>query len=189
MNLIKVTPLTKRRTKQIISDLMPWFSYVRITNQGIVILRKKWWHLFKRTVTNITDLYIDVLPTELSRRCQKKGYGSSYSNVFANDIYVMLQLKSYKKSFDIVGYVWKQYDKLIREVPIIQVIATNNIIEESQVYLPIPSSYCYIPGFERFLKTRKTFSQYITEQISKLRGIRILPQFSTVVPNLSYAVI
>lgn len=177
MNLIKITPLVKKRVKVLIADLIPEFKYIRVSNQGLVTLKTKWWS-FKKTTINITDLFIDILPKKLSDSCKRKGYGDTYERIFSNDIYVIMQLKSYKKDFDIVDYIWNKYNVLHREVPVIKT-ATNVLVLENpkDIYLPVlsPVSSYFIPGIEKLLKKRKGTVNVLIEQISKIqkRG----PQF------------
>jgi len=170
MNLIKITPLLKKRVKCMIVDLLPEFGYVRITNQGLVILKKKWWS-FKRTVINITDLFIDILPKKLSDSCKRKGYGDTYDRLFSNDIFVMLELRSYKKTFDIVDYIWNKYNVLHREVPTIKIVTTVTSLNPKDSYLPVlsPVSSYFIPGVEKLLKRMKKNESVnnLVEKISK----------------------
>jgi hypothetical protein len=173
MNLIKVTSLVKKRTKDILTDLMPEYKYHRVTNSGLVVLKKRWWHL-KRTIINITDLYIDIIPKRLAENCRQKGYGDTYDKLFSNDIYVMLQIRAYKKEFNLVDYVWDKYNVLYREVPIIKV--TTNVammVDPSSIYLPVlsPVSSKYIPGVERLIRNMKKNSvEGLIEKISKIKA-------------------
>lgn len=173
MNLIKVTNLVKRRTKDMLADLMPEYGYRKITNSGLVVLKKRWWSL-KRTIVNITDLYIDIFPKKIADSCKRKGYGDTYDKLFSNDIYVMLQIKSYKKEFNLVDYVWNKYNVLYREVPTIRVTVNTVMIDElSNVYLPVlsPVSPKYIPGVERLLRNMKKNSvESLVEKISKIKA-------------------
>jgi len=170
MNLIKITPLLKKRVKLMIVDLLPGYGYIRVTNQGLVILKKKWWS-FKKTVINVTDLFIDILPRKLSESCKRKGYGDTYARLFNNDIYIILELKSYKKDFDIVEYIWNKYNVLHREVPIIRI--TTSIAIPSNSYLPVlsPVSSYFIPGIEKLLKNmnKKDSFNHLIEKISKIQ--------------------
>ena len=170
MNLIKITPLLKRRTKDMIADMMPEYKYSRITNSGIVKLKKNWWS-FKTTTVNITDLYFDVFLKRLADNCKRKGYGDTYERIFSNDIYVILQLKSYKNTISIDDYVWQKYNALFREVPIIKI--DSSVALSTDLYLPIlsPVSSKYIPGVEKLLRNMKKIDpvESLIEKISKIR--------------------
>lgn len=189
MNLIKVTRLTKRRVKDMIVGLMPEYGYVRVTNRGLVILKKNWWS-FKKTIVNITDLFIDIFPNKLAESCKRKGYGDTYERVFSNDLYVMMQLKSYKKDVDIVEYIWEKFNRLHREVHVVHITLDAIALENpSNLYLPVlsPISSYFIPRIETLLKRRKKKGtiESLIEKISKIqiRG----PQWLVRVPTLNYA--
>ena len=189
MKLIKVTSLVKRRTKKLIADLMPEYKYIRVRNSGIVKLKKKWWS-FKKIIIPITDLYIHEFPKRLAASCKNKGYGDTYEKLFNNDIYVMLQLKSYKKEINIVDYIWNKYNVLHREVPIITV-TTNLVMMEkpSNLYLPVlsPVSRKYIPGFEKLLRNvrKKDSVESLIEKISKIQLKRPLFLVRTLSLNIA----
>ena len=170
MKLIKITNVLKRRVKQMVVDLLPEFGFVRVTNRGSVILKKKWWS-FKKTVVNITDLFIDILPNELAKSCQRKGFGDTYARLFSNDIYVMLQLKAYKDDVDIAEYIWNKYNILHREVPTIIITSEVFLENPSEYRFPILSSMSsyFIPGFETFLKRKKS---HIDELVTKIQKIQ-----------------
>jgi hypothetical protein len=179
MNLIQINSLTKRRTKNILQDLIPEYKYQRVTNHGLIILKKRWWSL-KKTIVNITDLYIDIFPRKLADRLKEKGHGDGFINLFNNDIYVMMQLKAYKKDYSIVDYVWQKYNVLLREVPIIKTTVSEFVLETTQNrYLPIlsPVSTYYIPGVEKLLRRMKKSDsvESLIEKISKIKLRR--PQF------------
>lgn len=189
MNLIKVTRLTKRRVKDMIVGLMPEFGYVRVTNRGLVILKKNWWS-FQKTIVNITDLFIDIFPKKLAESCKRKGYGDTYERIFSNDLYVMMQLKSYKKDVDLVEYIWEKFNRLHREVHVVHTVVDMVALESSSnIYLPVlsPVSSYYIPGIETLLKKRKKKGtiESLIEKISKIqmRG----PQWLIRVNSLSFA--
>lgn len=180
MKLIKVTPLVKRRVKVLVADLIPEFKYVRISNQGLIVLKKNWWS-FKRTIVNITDLFIDILPKKLSDSCKRKGYGDTYERIFSNDIYIMMQLKSYKKEVDLVEYIWNKYNVLHREVPVLKTTTEVIVLEDPKyLYLPVlsPVSSFFIPGIEKLLRKRKGTVESLIEKISKIQ--RRGPQYLVV---------
>jgi hypothetical protein len=170
MNLIKVTNVLKRRVKQMVLDLLPEFGFVRVTNRGSVILKKNWWS-FRKTVVNITDLFIDILPNQLAKSCQRKGFGDTYAHLFSDDIYIMLQIKAYKADIDIAEYIWNKYNMLHREVPIITITSEVFLENPSEYRFPVLSSTSskFIPGFETFLKRKKNT---IDELITKIQKIQ-----------------
>jgi hypothetical protein len=178
MKLINITKLVKSRTKDIVTNLMPEFTYVRVSNSGIVTLKEKWWSI-PRTIINITDLYIDVFPKKLAESCQRKGYGKSYNQIFSNDLYVMLQLRAYKKDINIVDYIWKKFNLLHREVPIITTVQTVRALSSSMHYLPVvsPISRLYIPGVEKLIRSmyKKDTFEDLLQKITKIQFKR--PQF------------
>ena len=151
MKLINITPYNKRRIKHMVIDLMPEFGYVRVTNSGLVILKKTWWSI-KRTIINVTDLCIDILPNRLAASCKRKGYGDTYERMFSNDIYIMMQIRSYKKDFDILNYIWEKFNTLHRAVPIVTLTTETRSLRDA--HLPVLSfvSTKYIPGVENLLK-------------------------------------
>lgn len=189
MNLIKITRLTKRRVKDMIVDLMPEYGYIRVTNRGLVILKTNWWS-FRKTIINITDLFIDVLPKKLADSCKRKGYGDTYERMFSEDLYVMMQLKSYKKDIDIVEYIWEKFNRLHREVPIVTTLVKELYLESSSsLYLPVlsPTSSYYLPEIEILLKKRKKKGT-VEEIIEKISKIQIQgPQWLMRVPVLNFA--
>jgi hypothetical protein len=173
MNLIQITSLTKKRTKNILQDLLPEYKYQKVTNQGLVILKKRWWS-FKKTIVTISDLYLSVFPKALADRLKQKGLGEGFISLFNNDIYVMLQLKAYKKEVNIVDYIWNKYNTLLREVPIITTTTSEFILEiADERYLPVlsPVSTFYIPGFERLIKRmkKKDSAESLIGKISKIQ--------------------
>jgi hypothetical protein len=151
MKLINITPYNKRRIRNMVIDLLPEFGYVRVTNRGLVVLKKTWWSI-KRTVVNVTDLCIDILPNRLAASCKRKGYGDTYERMFSNDIYIMMQLKSYKKDFDILNYIWDKFNTLHRAIPVVTLTTETRSLRSG--YLPVLSfvSTKYIPGVEKLLK-------------------------------------
>ena len=174
MNIIKVTQLTKKRVKDMIADLMPEYKYVRVRNSGVVMLKKRWWS-FKYTTVNVTDLFIDTFPKLIVECCKRKGYGDGYSVLFSDNLYVLLRLRAYKKDVDLVGYVWQQYNKLIREVPKLSVIVSSAVIEDpSSRYTPVlsPVSNRYIPGVEILLRRNKKNDsvENLVEKITKIKS-------------------
>jgi hypothetical protein len=180
MNLIQITSLTKKRTKNILQDLLPDYKYQRVTNQGLVILKKRWWSL-KKTIVTISDLYLSVFPKAIADRLKQKNLGEGFISLFNNDIYVMLQLKAYKKDIDIVDYIWQKYNTLLREVPVITITTSEFILEdESERYLPVlsPVSNFYIPGFEKLIKRmkKKDSAESLIGKISKIQ-LRIPQRF------------
>lgn len=173
MNIIRVTSLTKKRIKQMMGDLFPEYSYIRVRRNGMVILKKKWWYL-KKITTNVTNLLIDTIPRKLSEACKRKGFGDTYDRIFSNDIYVFLQLRSYKKNVDLVDYMWQKYNVLYREVPILSVTVNTAMIENPNTrYIPMisPVSCLYIPRIEKLLKgmKKKDSIEYLIEKISKVK--------------------
>lgn len=197
MNLIKVTPLTKRRVKNLVADLLPEFGYSRITRSGLVMLKKKWWS-FHRTAINITDLFIDVFPKRLAESCKRKGYGDTYERMFSEDLYIMLQLKSYKKDIDIVEYIWNKFNRLYREVPAVSIMISPILLENpANLYLPVlsPVSSYFIPGIVKLLRNRKKKGtiEYLTQKISRILKKKILmldeaSRFIIFSPELEYKV-
>jgi len=195
MNIIKVTPLLKRRVKQMVKDLLSEYNYVHVTKHGLVILKTKWWS-FKKTILNVTDLFIDVLPNRLAENCKHKGYGDTYARMFNNDLYVILQLKAYKKTVDIVDYIWNKYNVLYREVPTLFTNVESAILEDqTNRYLPVfsPISSYFIPGVVKLLRRSKRGSvDGLIEKISKiqLRRPKMLyeaSRFIINIPGLQYA--
>jgi hypothetical protein len=186
MNLIKITPLLKRRVKDMIVDLIPEYKYILINKRGLVTLKTKWWS-FKKTTVNITDLFIDVLPKKLAESCKRKGYGDTYERLFSNDLYVMLQIKAYKKDFDITEYIWDKYNVLHREVPVITLIPNVFTLGVNNDYLPVlsPVSCFFIPGIEKlFRKVRQHESvESLVEKISKIQK-KAIESFSRIVINI-----
>lgn len=190
MKLIRITSLLKRRTKQMLVDLLPEYKYSRITNQGVVILKSNKWSL-RRTIINITDLYIDIFPKRLAEACKRKGYGDTYSRLFSNDIYVILQIKAYKKTIKIEDYMWDKYNILHREVPILTVtLETNTLLDVSKQYIPVlsPVSSYFIPGIETLIKRMKTKKTPVEKMIEKIKRIEIRsPQFLVRIGELQFA--
>jgi hypothetical protein len=170
MKLIKITNILKRRVKQMVLDLLPEFGFVRVTNRGSVILKKDWWS-FRKTIVNITDLFIDILPNKLAESCQRKGFGDTYARLFSDDIYVMMQIKAYKQDIDIAEYIWNKYNILYREIPTITITSEVFLENPAEYRFPVLSSMSsyFIPGFETFLKRKKNT---IDELITKIQSIQ-----------------
>ena len=151
-----------------IVDLFPEFSYIKVTNQGMVILKNKWWS-FKKTTVNITDLFIDILPKKIAESCKRKGYGDTYERLFSNDIYILLQIKAYKQEINIEDYIWNKYNTLHREVPIVKVVTNIFSLDDPENrYVPVlsPLSSYFIPGIEKLLKDRR--KKNVVNKISKI---------------------
>ena len=155
-----------------LKDLFPEYKYQRLTARGIVILKANWWS-FKKTILNITDLYIDQFPKRIAAELKLRKRGDAFMSMFNNDIYVMMQLRAYKKEINIVDYMWKQYNVLLREVVVLKTTTSEILVEiPSERYLPVlsPVSSYYIPGVEKLLrKMMKDPVESLVEKISKIK--------------------
>jgi hypothetical protein len=136
IRIVNITPVLKRRVKEMIEVLMPEVGYVRVSNSGVVTL-KKHWYSFKRVQTNATDLLIGVLPVKIAEYTHAKNNGLNYMRTFNQDISNILSIRLYNPLFDVCDYVWEQYNKHCVDVSDIILNTQNELIFlKKNNYLP-----------------------------------------------------
>lgn len=135
IRIVQINSITKMRVKDMVLGLMPEVGYVRVSNSGIVTMKKKWWS-FSRVRTTVTDLIVGVLPKKVASFALKVN-GRGNSRVFNEHIAMLLSLGNYSIQFDACDYLWEQYQKYCMEVPTI-IINTNNemAVLQKKSYLP-----------------------------------------------------
>jgi hypothetical protein len=136
MRIVNVNPLIKTRVKDMVLTLLPDVGYVKVSNSGLVTMKRKWWSI-RKVQSTVTDMVVGVLPQKISEfSLAERGRG--YQRVFNEHIAALMSLRSYNPQFDVCNYVWEQYVKYCVEVPTI-IVNTNNEIKilEKKNYLPI----------------------------------------------------
>lgn len=120
MRLINITPITKRRVKEMAKTMIPGVGYVKVTTQGLVILKKKWYSL-RRNVVPLTDLCIKEFPRRISQKANENNKGYGYASILSNNIANIVYINSYTDSteFNLINYLWKMYNDLYKEIPVI----------------------------------------------------------------------
>lgn len=153
MNIIKNTKLNRSRIKIMTKYLLPEYNYVRVKKSGVVILKKNWYSL-KRSLTLTTDLILDILPKEISKRISPRGETSMISDAFVDEIYVLLRVKDYHREVDVVKTLWTNFNSLCRNVPTITLIETQVLsLERPKAWLPTLSSMstCNLPNLDKII--------------------------------------
>lgn len=175
MNVINISPTSKRRLKEMIKKLIPDTNFVRITKSGMTILRKHRFSL-KRIKIPITDLCISELPKILSEKAKSKNMGNHYNKLFNEHIIYILNLRFYSNNFDIVEYLWDNYKKIYLEIPVILKLV------EHRRFLPQPA-FNAINGMFQILKVLKQDSlikNKLRKKIIKIFSKQTLPNIADV---------
>lgn len=168
MKIIPVTPTVKRRVATMIKNIFPKVGYVRVAHSGLVTLKTKWYSL-KRTRIPITDLMLHSIPNRISEIAEKRGFGVGYKVIFNTALNAMFQLISTNDHWDILEYVWDQYNKYC-VVPISpSKISLTEPIRSRNNFIPcvsIGSLY----GFEKLIKQiNKQKDKYEVEVIEVIK--------------------
>lgn len=129
MKLINITPVTKNRIKEMITWLIPQVGYVRVTNHGLVIMKRSRW-AFKRDILNITDVCISLLPNKIAELISGQDSRVEYTLELNKHISNLIYMKYYNDSFEIVEYIWRKYTEMI-SVPLSTPVNSATILREA----------------------------------------------------------
>jgi len=115
MNLIKITPVSKIRLKEMVLKLMPEYGFIRMASSGLVIVLKKHRFSLRRTKVTIDSLCISVLPKLMAENAEGRGMGTGYRLLMKRELFKLMN--SSDRNRDIIGYLWNQYIEMCLEVP------------------------------------------------------------------------
>lgn len=190
MNIIKNTNINRKRIKVMTKELFPQYKYIKVKSNGLVVFKEKWYR-FTKQVVSITDLVLDAIPKEISKRLSGTNNTTNLLNLFADDIYLLLKLRDYRNEVDLVGKIWQVFNKYCLKAPLITTYANKPLaIESSKGWLPVISFYrrVNLPNLQHILDHSKGRSQRDT-LISKLARILAKERFSNryILPAYSIA--
>lgn len=146
MNIIRNTRLNRVRIRIMAKGLLPEYNYVRVRKTGVVVFKKHWYSL-KRTLTLTTDLVLDALPNLLSDVANERISNPMQRNIFADELYVLLRIRDYKREVDIVGTLWQHFNSLCRNIPTITLVETtvSYKLTKERAWLPVLSLLWTMP--------------------------------------------
>lgn len=136
MKLIKITPTTRLRVKEMTVNLLTEYNFVKVKKSGLVSLKRKWWSLKKDRV-HITDLMISEIPKRIADIAVRKGKGVEYVRTFNNHVASILYMSTYSVYFDLVDYAWSKYVDICLDVPKISFEINEFELEEPGNYLAL----------------------------------------------------
>ena len=173
MRIIKITPVAKKRVKQMILGLFPGIGYARITSRGLAILKATRWSL-KREIVPITDLCIYEIPKRIAEKASRKRLGENQIHVFNHHITTLMQLKYYNDKFDLLEYVYTQYAIVCMETPIVktkEILAIeSSCIEKSGQFHLLNIDYIYGVGNHARKAITKFQQNKVYQQIQKIKN-------------------
>ncbi len=162
--------------------LLPRVGYARVTNSGIVILKRSKWSLRRKKIP-VTDIIIKYLPIEIGKLLHRDRERDVYISMFTDKVATIVSLTKYVDKLDLLDYVYREYAKacLIKD-------PDDLILSYDE---PIPGkfySFNLIPIFKRMkVKPQKVT---IASKVKKLKSrikypknfayLFINPQVSTI---------
>ena len=181
MNIIRNTKLNRVRIRIMTKELLPDYNYVRVKKSGVVVLKKKWYSI-KRILTLTTDLVLDVFPNLLSDAANGQINNPMQRNIFADELYVLLRVRDYKREVDIVGTLWNHFNSLCRDIPTITLVDTKipSKLAKERAWLPVLSllwTLC-LPNLHQIVNYTNDNSS-VNNVISKFVNILKRQQHST----------
>lgn len=180
MNIIRNTKLNRVRIKIMTKELFPEYNYIRVKKSGVVVLKKHWYSL-KRQLTLTTDLVLDVIPNLLTDAANKNWEYPMRPNMFADELYVLLRVRDYKRNVDIVSTLWKYFNSLCRNIPTITLVEQKPYrLAKEQAWLPVLSvlSAPALPNLDKIVNYTNDSSS-VNNVISKFVNILKRQQYST----------
>jgi len=176
--IINITQSTRVRVKKMLTTLFPDVSYVRVAHSGIITL-KKHWYSFKKEKILITDLIIKTIPEKIADEAEKKGKGIGYRVVFNDTISAMFQLMNMRRHWDILDYVWEQFNLYCNNIQDIS-ISEQSSLEYSYnsnitlSFISKRSIYGITTLFRQKMKTKKeNTSTWLDDMKSHLTNLPI----------------
>jgi hypothetical protein len=109
-SLIKINYITKKKIAEMCVVLLPRVGYARVTNSGIVILKRSWWSL-RRTRIPVTDIIIKYLPIYIGTLMHKKDTREVYIAMCNDKVATIVSLTKYTDKLDLLDYVYREYAK------------------------------------------------------------------------------
>lgn len=169
---IEVTPLVKRKVKEMLKQLISEVNYVRVKKSGIVVLKKKWYSC-KRVKTDITNICLSEIPKLLAKSAHEKNMGDQYEKVFNEHISNLMSLKFYSPNFEIVNYLWSNFLNIHLQVPVVLTIT-----ERSGLVPQHTSNYMsYMLGALKILKNDKYVRSKLENKILEIMSKNSLSHF------------
>ncbi|HKL13881.1 MAG TPA: hypothetical protein VJ907_09775 [Halanaerobiales bacterium] len=143
MRLVFITPVVKQRVKEMIYSLMPDVGYIKISNSGVVTMKKNWYSLQKITST-VTDLLMGTIPQKIAQHVADSSGG--YIRLFNQDLTHIMSMRTYDVTFDICDYVWDQYNK--------NCIDLTTIVYNTQKEVMYLEKHDYLPSIKPFSNSK-----------------------------------
>ena len=171
MRIIKITPIVKKRVKQMIFGLFPEFSYVRVTNRGLAILKANRWSL-KREIVPVTDLCMNEIPRRIAQTAVSKGLGESCVRLFNEHISVLMQLRYYNDKHSLFDYVYNRYVIVCMEQSIVkpkEILAIEERCMQKSFRL-LNTDYIYGVGSSAKKAINRLRTNKVYQQIEKLKA-------------------
>jgi hypothetical protein len=106
--IIKINHITKQKIAEMCVVLLPGVGYARVTNSGLVILKKAWYSLRRQRIP-VTDVIIKYIPVEIARLMHKGKDRDLYLYMFTDKVATVVSLTKYYVEMDLLDYVYKEY--------------------------------------------------------------------------------
>lgn len=179
-NLIKITYLNKKKIVEMCVSLLPRVGYARVTNSGIIILKKSKWSLFRRRLP-VTDVVMKYLPIEIGKLICKKDKRDVYIAMFHDKVATIVSLIKYTDKLDLLDTIYKEYLKACYVIEPVESIAdyTPPIIAKIK-------TYGIIGNFNQLLNKSNKHSLY--NKIEKLKEQTKTLQIFTIINVKSRAI-
>lgn len=147
--------------------LLPRVGYARVTNSGLVILKRHWWSLFRKRLP-VTDVVIKHLPIEIGKLICRKDKRDVYISMFNDRVATIISLVKYTEKMDLLDHVYREYAKACLLDDPIYLVETYTE--------PIPAKV-HSFNITKVFKSMKPKKQKVTisDQVAKLKSRIILP--------------
>jgi hypothetical protein len=87
-SIIKINHITKIKIAEMCVVLLPRVGYTRVTNSGIVVLKRSKWSLCRKKIP-VTDIIIKYLPIEIGKLLHKRDTRDVYIDMFNDKVAII----------------------------------------------------------------------------------------------------
>jgi hypothetical protein len=166
--LIKINHTTKQKIAEMCVVLLPRVGYARVTNSGLVILKRHWWSLCSQRIP-VTDVIIKYLPMSIGKLLCKKDKREVYIAMFNDRVATIVSLTKYIEKMDLLDYVYKEYAKAC------MITEPDYIIESYSEPIAVKLHTFNINSVIKSMKYKETRVK-ISDQVEKLKSRIHLPK-------------
>lgn len=160
--LIKINYLTKKKIVEMCVVLLPGIGYVRVTNSGLVIMKRHWWSLRRKKIP-VTDIIIKYLPIEIGKLICQKDKRDVYISMFNDRVATVVSLTKWSPHMDLLNHVYKEYAKAC------MIAEPDDIIATYSEPLPVKFQTFRINTIFKSMKSEP--SKYkVSDKVNKLKS-------------------